>query len=107
MSYREPETLFFALSDTTRRRMFERLMDQPSSVGVLAEAFPISRPAVSQHLKILNDAGLVVVRAEGTRRIYAARPEKLAELRAWLDRYWDGVLSSFGNEIKKMKEGGA
>jgi len=99
MSYNVPDTLFTALSDPTRREIFERLARHPSSVGALAETLPVSRPAVSQHLKVLNDAGLVVVRAEGTRRIYAVRPEGLGALRRWLDGFWDEVLISFAAEI--------
>ena len=71
-------------------------------MGALAESLPVSRPAVSQHLKILTDAGLVSARAEGTRRIYASRPEGLAEIRAWIDRYWDDVLAAFHQDVLKQ-----
>jgi len=91
---------FAALADSTRRQMFEILATEPLPVGALAARLPVSRPAVSQHLKVLTDAGLVAVRPEGTRRIYSVRPEGLAALRAWLDRYWDEVLSAFQQDVK-------
>ena len=84
-----------ALSDPTRRAVFERLTTKPSSVGALASDMPVSRPAVSQHLKVLASAGLVTVKAEGTRRIYAADPEALCALRDWLDTMWDQALQAF------------
>ena len=90
---------FAALADPTRRHMFEILAAKPMPVGALAECLPVSRPAVSQHLKVLTDAGLVAVHPEGTRRIYSARREGLADLRAWIDRYWDDVLSGFHQEV--------
>jgi DNA-binding transcriptional ArsR family regulator len=83
------------LGDPTRRAIFELLARRPSSVGELAERLPISRPAVSQHLKVLKDGGLVVVRAEGTRRVYRLNPDGVAALRAWLDRVWDDALTAF------------
>lgn len=93
------EMAFSALGDATRRQVFEAVAQRPRAVGELAGDLPVSRPAVSQHLKVLSDAGLVICRAEGTRRIYAARPEGLAELRAWLDRYWTEVLTSFAEDV--------
>ncbi len=90
---------FAALGDPTRRKVFEALARHPSAVGELAAVLPVSRPAVSQHLKVLTDAELVTYRAKGTRRIYAARPDGLAGLRAWLDEYWGTVLDSFAAEI--------
>jgi len=78
-----------ALADPTRRAVFERLRDGPASVGVIAAALPVSRPAVSQHLKALKDAGLVVDRAEGARRVYCIDPDGLGELRRWLDQFWE------------------
>lgn len=92
-----------ALADPTRRSVFEAVARAPNSVGALAQTLPVSRPAVSQHLKVLSDAGLVHVRAEGTRRIYAVRPEGLAELRAYLDQFWGDVLDSFAREIHTQK----
>ena len=92
-----------ALADPTRRAVFEQLAARPRAVGELAERLPVSRPAVSQHLKVLADAGLVSVRVEGTRRIYAIRPDGLAELRAWLDRFWGDVMASFAREVQQPR----
>src|SRR5215475_5631549 len=83
------------LGDPTRRAIFELLARQPSSVGELAGQLPISRPAVSQHLRVLKDGGLVVSRAEGTRRVYQLNPNGVSALRAYLDRVWDEALTSF------------
>jgi len=84
-----------ALGDPTRRQVFERLAAGPLPVGAIARSLPVSRPAVSQHLKVLKEAGLVVDRAEGTRRYYQASAQGVAALRAWLDRFWDRALASF------------
>ena len=84
-----------ALADPTRRAIFERLAAAPAAVGVLADGLPVSRPAVSQHLRVLRDAGLVSERAEGSRRIYRINPAGIASLRAYLDRFWDGALEAF------------
>ena len=90
-----------AIADPTRRRVFERLAAGPRSVGELAHGLPVSRPAVSQHLKVLKAAGLVVDRAEGTRRVYEIDPHGLGALRAWLDQFWDDALSAFKAEAEK------
>ncbi len=84
-----------ALGDPTRRAIFERLLEGPRAVGELAARLPISRPAVSQHLRVLKDAGLVTDRAEGTRRLYTVHAAGLAKLRADLDRFWDHALAAF------------
>jgi DNA-binding transcriptional ArsR family regulator len=84
-----------ALGDRTRRTIFERLTQRPSAVGDLAQGLPVSRPAVSQHLRVLKDAGLVVDRAAGNRRIYAINPEGLDELRAELDRFWASAMTAY------------
>ena len=81
-------TAFGALSDPTRRAIFERLAGAPAAVGDLARDFPVSRPAVSQHLRVLKDAGLVTDRAHGTRRIYQVHPPALEALRTYLDAFW-------------------
>jgi DNA-binding transcriptional ArsR family regulator len=91
------------LSDPTRRRVFERLRGGPKSVGVLAEGLPVSRPAVSQHLKTLKDAGLVKDRSEGTRRVYYIDPDGLGDLRRWLDGFWDGALEAFKQELERTE----
>jgi DNA-binding transcriptional ArsR family regulator len=84
-----------ALGDGTRRAILVRLRDHPMAVGELAQAFPVSRPAISQHLRILKDAGLVADRAEGTRRVYAVQAEGLRALRAFLDEFWTDALDAF------------
>lgn len=83
------------LGDPSRRAIFERLARGPSSVQQLADELPISRPAVSQHLKVLRDGGLVVNTAAGTRRIYRLNPEGVTALRSWLDGVWSGALTAF------------
>jgi DNA-binding transcriptional ArsR family regulator len=83
------------LGDPTRRAIFELLARRPRSVGELADELPVSRPAVSQHLKALKDGGLVVARSEGTRRVYRLNPDGVAGLRAYLDRIWDEALVAF------------
>jgi len=95
-------TALQCLSDPTRRRVFEKLRSGPQSVGVLARGLPVSRPAVSQHLKVLKDAGLVGDRSEGTRRVYYIDPEGLGELRRWLDGFWTDALEAFKNEVAVM-----
>ncbi|HVU42371.1 MAG TPA: metalloregulator ArsR/SmtB family transcription factor [Xanthobacteraceae bacterium] len=87
--------LFAALSDPTRRAIFERVAKRPQAVASLARGLPVSRPAVSQHLKVLKEAGLVTDRAEGTRRIYQIDPHGLGAIRQWLDRFWDDSLAAF------------
>ncbi|MGC9962969.1 MAG: metalloregulator ArsR/SmtB family transcription factor [Acidimicrobiales bacterium] len=84
-----------ALGDPTRRAIFEHLAENPSPVGVLAELLPVSRPAVSQHLKVLKDAGLVTDHRDGTRRIYRLDPNGIGDLRDYLDRFWNNALASF------------
>jgi DNA-binding transcriptional ArsR family regulator len=95
------EKAFAALADPSRRRVFERLRAGPLSVGALAKHMPVSRPAVSQHLKVLKEAGLVTDHAEGTRRVYAIDPHGLAALRSWLDQFWDDALAAFRAEAER------
>ena len=90
-----------ALADPTRRAVFESLQSGPASVGTIAAGLPVSRPAVSQHLKALKHAGLVADRADGTRRVYYIDPDGLGELRHWLDQFWSGALEAFKNEVEK------
>jgi DNA-binding transcriptional ArsR family regulator len=90
-----------ALADPTRRAVFERLRRGAASVGELAADLPVSRPAVSQHLKALKRAGLVIDRAQGTRRVYNIDPDGLGELRRWLDEFWGDALEAFKNEVEK------
>jgi DNA-binding transcriptional ArsR family regulator len=96
------QTLAFkALADATRREVFERLAAGPKAVGELADELPVSRPAVSQHLKALKEAGLVSERRDGTRRVYQIDPNGLGEVRAWLDRFWDTALVAFQAEVAR------
>jgi DNA-binding transcriptional ArsR family regulator len=83
------------LGDPTRRAIFELLARHPCAVGELADQLPVSRPAVSQHLRVLKDGGLVVSRPEGTRRVYRLNPDGVSALRAYLDRIWDEALTAF------------
>jgi DNA-binding transcriptional ArsR family regulator len=89
------------LADPTRRKVFERLRTGPRAVNALATGLPVSRPAVSQHLKVLKEAGLVEERSEGVRRIYSLRREGLAELRDWLDSFWGDALDAFKVEAER------
>jgi DNA-binding transcriptional ArsR family regulator len=94
-----------ALGDPTRRAIFEHLADHPSAVGDLAQLVPVSRPAVSQHLKVLKDAGLVTEERDGNRRIYRLEPDGIAEMRDYLDRFWDRALSCFKATVEREKGG--
>jgi DNA-binding transcriptional ArsR family regulator len=85
-----------ALGDPSRRQIFERLTHEPSPVGQLARELPISRPAVSQHLKVLKEAGLVFDRQAGTRRVYQVDPKAVEALREYFDAFWGQALASFG-----------
>jgi DNA-binding transcriptional ArsR family regulator len=93
---------FAALADPTRRKVFERLASGPQAVVDLARGMPVSRPAISQHLKVLKDARLITDRAEGTRRIYEIDPHGLGQVRAWLDQLWDQALLSFKAEVERV-----
>jgi DNA-binding transcriptional ArsR family regulator len=96
---------FAALADPTRRAVFEGLRQGPRSVGDLAKNLPVTRPAVSQHLKFLKDAGLVIDRAEGRQRVYRIDPKGLGQLRAWLDKFWDVALEAYKAEVERdLKE---
>ena len=93
-----------SLGDPTRRKVFERLRSGPLSVGEIAKGLPVSRPAVSQHLAVLKEAGLVIDRPVGTRRVYTIDPRGLSALRAWFDQFWDQALASFQDEVKRSIE---
>jgi len=93
-----------ALGDPTRRTIFERLADRPRAVGELARELPVSRPAVSQHLKVLKEAGLVTDRRAGNRRIYQLDPDGVAALRAYLDRFWSRSLAAFKAAVEQEEE---
>src|SRR5437764_14896672 len=93
-----------ALGDPTRRAIFERLADRPSAVGELARELPVSRPAVSQHLKVLKDAGLVIDRRAGNRRIYRLDPDGVGALRSYLDQFWNRALTAFKTAVEHRAE---
>src|SRR5262245_60389440 len=93
-------TALAALADPTRRRVFERLRSGPKAVGAIARGLPVSRPAVSQHLKVLKEAGLVGVRPGGTRSVYYSDPDGLGALRKWLDQFWDEALAAVAAEVE-------
>jgi DNA-binding transcriptional ArsR family regulator len=93
-----------ALGDPTRRAIFERLADRPRAVGELAGELPVSRPAVSQHLKVLKDARLVVDRPSGNRRIYQLDPDGVGALRADLDRFWTKALAAYKAAVEQPTE---
>ncbi|HEU0221039.1 MAG TPA: metalloregulator ArsR/SmtB family transcription factor [Paracoccaceae bacterium] len=90
-----------ALADPTRRAIFERVARRPAPVGEIAAALPVSRPAVSQHLKILGSAGLVTCERDGTRHLYRLDPRGIGALRDWLDQFWTETLSGFADFVAK------
>src|SRR5262245_14211209 len=93
-----------ALADPARRTILELLIERPRAVREVADLLPVTRPAVSQHLKLLKMAGLVVDRADGTRRIYSANPDALRDLRAQLDRFWTEALNTFQQLVQEPEE---
>jgi DNA-binding transcriptional ArsR family regulator len=93
-----------ALGDPTRRAIFERLAERPQAVGELARELPVSRPAVSQHLKVLKDAGLVIDRPAGARRIYQLDPHGIGDLRAYLDQFWSRALAAYREAVEQRPE---
>lgn len=95
-----------ALGDPTRRRILELVRDGARPVGEIAKHVPVSRPAVSQHLRVLKEAGLVRDRHEGTRRLYSVDPQGLSALRAYLERYWDVALAAFKEAAEEAAEEG-
>jgi len=95
---------FSALADPTRRQIFERLARRPRPVGELAEGLPVSRPAVSQHLKVLADAGLVVATRDGNRRLYRVDPDGVAGMRSYLDRFWTDALAAFEDAVRAKED---
>ncbi len=94
---------FTALGDPTRRAIFELLGSRPSAVGELASELPVSRPAVSQHLKVLKEAGLVIDRPDGNRRIYQLDPDGVEALRAYLDKFWKRSMTAFKVAVEEDK----
>jgi DNA-binding transcriptional ArsR family regulator len=100
------DTALHALADPTRRAIVERLRDAPLPVGRLAETFPISRPAISQHLKVLGDAGLVTAEVVGTRHVYRLAPGGFRALRDYLDGLWDDALAAYAAEARRRSREG-
>ncbi len=101
----DASTVISALGDPTRRAIFEAVVSRPSAVGELASGLPVSRPAVSQHLKVLKQAGLVVDEAIGTRRVYRAAPQALADMQAYFQAFWDQALAGFRDQAERTEAG--
>ena len=97
------DAVLHAVNDPTRRRLLELLRSGERSVGELTEAVPVTQGAVSQHLKVLRDADLVQVRPQGTRRLYAIRPDGLGPIRAWVDSFWDDALTAFADHTERRR----
>jgi DNA-binding transcriptional ArsR family regulator len=95
---------FYALADPTRRQIFEKIARRPQSVAELAEGLPVSRPAVSQHLKVLKEARLVTERKDGTRNVYRLDPKGVEAMRGYLDRFWDRALEAFKQAVEQEKD---
>lgn len=93
-----------ALADPTRRAIFEKIVERPRAVGELAQELPVGRPAVSQHLRVLREAKLVSSRAVGTRRIYEVDPAGLAELRAYMEQFWNHALAAYRTAVEQPPE---
>jgi DNA-binding transcriptional ArsR family regulator len=92
-----------ALGDRTRRAIFERLRSGPLAVGEIADELPVSRPAVSQHLRVLKEAGLVTERRDGTRRLYRLDPDGLGEIRDYFDDFWNEALAAFKSAAEQKR----
>ena len=103
MAYQDPMD---ALGDRTRRAIFEQLRKGPRAVGEIADELPVSRPAVSQHLRVLKEAGLVTERRNGTRRIYRVDPDGVATLRAYFDEFWNEALAAFKGAAEDERRNG-
>jgi DNA-binding transcriptional ArsR family regulator len=95
---------FTALGDPTRRAVFELLGDGPRAVGEIASELPVTRPAVSQHLKVLKEAALVIDRPDGTRRLYELNPDGIGALRAYFEWFWTRALTSFKHRVEQQEE---
>ena len=98
------EAALVALSDPTRRLVFERILAAPRPVAAIAEGLPVSRPAVSQHLRVLKEAGLITERRNGTRRFYSANPQALGELRAAIEAMWQEALGGMAAVIGEQQQ---
>ena len=100
------DTVLEALADPTRREIVERLRRAPSAVSALADGLPVSRPAISQHLKVLRDVGLVDFDKQGTRNVYRLHPDGLGPLREWLEEFWQDALDAFAAHVNQANPGG-
>jgi DNA-binding transcriptional ArsR family regulator len=103
MSNQSAEKVFDALGEPVRRRILELLRDGPTPVGKLAERLPVGRPAVSKHLRVLSNAGLIDHQSAGTRNLYALAPGGLAVAQQWLVQTWDAVLAAYAQEVSQAK----
>jgi DNA-binding transcriptional ArsR family regulator len=102
MSNQQADAIFEALGEPVRRRILELLHDGPTPVGQLASRLPVGRPAVSKHLRVLTNAGLIEHRSVGTRNLYALAPDGMAAAQQWIVRTWDVVLASFATEVQAL-----
>lgn len=105
MSYQTADAVFDALGEPVRRRILELLHDGPTPVGQLAARLPVGRPAVSKHLRVLSDAGLIEYRSVGTRNLYMLAPAGMATAQQWLVRTWDTVLAAYAAEVGRSSQG--
>jgi DNA-binding transcriptional ArsR family regulator len=101
MSNQSADAVFDALGEPVRRRILELLRDGPTAVGLLAERLPVGRPAVSKHLRVLSDAGLIEHRSAGTRNLYALAPDGMAIAQQWLVGTWDTALTAYAAEVSR------
>jgi DNA-binding transcriptional ArsR family regulator len=104
MSNQSADSVFDALGEPVRRRILELLRDGPTPVGRLADRLPVGRPAVSKHLRVLSDAGLIEHRSAGTRNLYALAPDGMAAAQQWLVRTWDTVLAAYAAEVRRQRD---
>ena len=105
MSNQSADAVFDALGEPVRRRILELLRDGPTPVGQLAERLPVGRPAVSKHLRVLSNAGLIEHRSAGTRNLYMLAPDGMTAAQQWLVRTWDTVLAAYAAEVARRNEG--
>jgi DNA-binding transcriptional ArsR family regulator len=104
MSNQSADAVFDALGEPVRRRILELLRDGPTPVGRLADRLPVGRPAVSKHLRVLSDAGLIEHRSAGTRNLYALAPDGMAAAQQWLVRTWDTALAAYAAEVRRQRD---
>jgi DNA-binding transcriptional ArsR family regulator len=104
MSNQSADAVFDALGEPVRRRILELLRDGPTPVGRLADRLPVGRPAVSKHLRVLSEAGLIEHRSAGTRNLYALAPDGMAAAQQWLVRTWDTALAAYAAEVRRQRD---